>query len=134
MNIIMFLVNGNCFKKVKKLIFPGYISIKVNLEHNNYLAENSKLGTFTIIKKSNGKPSVVPNKFIEELMKNISYKNIPNNILQTESNIKFVKGPFTGNTVIFLTLEKDNRIRILFNLIENYRSVKCPQNFVTLVT
>ena len=67
-------------------------------------------------------------------MKNISYKNIPNNILQTESNIKFVKGPFTGYIGKLLTLEKDNRIRILFNLIENYRSVKCPQNFVTLVT
>ena len=125
---------GNCFKKVKKLLFPGYIFVRVNLEQNNYLAVNSTLGISTIIKKSNGKPGVVPNKFIEELKKNISNKSSLKTTLQPGSNIKFIKGPFTGYIGKILTLEKDNRIRILFNVIEHYRSVKCPQNFVTSVS
>ena len=65
--------NGNSFKKVKKLLFPGYIFIKVNLEQNNYLAVNF-IGISTIIKKSNGKPGIVPNKFIEELKKMFQIK------------------------------------------------------------
>ena len=123
--------NGNCFKRFKKLLFPGYIFIRVNLVQNNYLAVKSTLGISTIIKKSNGKPEVVLNKFIEELKKIISNKNSSKTILQPGSNIKFIKGPFTGYIRKILTTEKDNRIRILFNVIEHYRSVKCLQNFVT---
>ena len=126
--------NGNSFKKVKKLLFPGYIFIKVNLEQNNYQAVNFTSGISTIIKKSNGKPGVVSNKFIEELKKNVSNKTSSKNILQPGLKIKFIKGPFTGYIGKILTLEKDSRIRILFDLIENCRSVKCPKNFVTSVT
>ena len=103
----------------------------MNLVQNNYLAVKSTLGISTIIKKSNGKPEVVLNKFIEELKKIISNKNSSKTILQPGSNIKFIKGPFTGYIRKILTTEKDNRIRILFNVIEHYRSIKCPQNLVT---
>ena len=121
--------SGEKFKNVKKLIFPGYIFIKTNLKNNNFRSINSTIGISRLIKKSNGEPGIIPNNFIDELKKLTLNQSFLKKKMKAGTTVKLIKGPFNGYIGTILSLEKDNRIKVLFKVINDYHSLSCPSHF-----
>ena len=46
---------GNLFKRVKKLLFPGYIFVKINILNRDLSTLGNTLGISKVLKNTNGK-------------------------------------------------------------------------------
>ena len=116
--------SGNIFKKIKKLLFPGYIFVKVDLETSDVTKINSTFGISRIVCFGSKKVGIIPDSFITDLK--IIYKNtqifkdrklIPGDV------VKWINGPFSGMLAKILKLDENGRLKILFQVLDDYRII-----------
>lgn len=112
---------GNLFKRVKKLLFPGYIFVKININNHELINLRNTLGVSKVLKSSIGKAATLPESFIESLKK-IGETNF--NIFQKKHFkqgrlVRCIDGPFTGLVGRIYKIDEIGRLKVLFNFINN---------------
>ena len=110
---------GNLFKRVKKLLFPGYIFVKININNHELINLGSTFGISKVLKSSIGKVATLPESFIENLKK-IGETDL--NIFQKKDYkqgrfVKCIDGPFTGLVGRIYNIDEIGRLKVLFNFI-----------------
>tara|TARA_Y100000022_G_C13087405_1_gene300642 strand:- start:84 stop:593 length:510 start_codon:yes stop_codon:yes gene_type:complete len=125
---------GNLFKRVKKLLFPGYIFVKINILNRDLSTLGNTLGISKVLKSTNGKAATLPETFIQNLKKNshINFNINQKQELKVGKIIKCIDGPFTGLIGQIYKLEESGRLKILFEIINGSYTVSLKTNKIAL--
>ena len=75
------------FKKIHKLLFPGYIFVRINMNSKDIASINSTKGISRLIRRGDKKVGILPDDFIKNL-RNLSQDNIKTNLNNIESGKK----------------------------------------------
>ena len=119
------LKRENKFINKDLLVFPGYMFVGVDVQDSYWTKINSTYGVSKVL-VFNNKPSVVPNDFISVLKS--KYEENINTIIEKKLKkgdaIKFVNGPFVDLIARIETLDDQNRIWVLLEVMGQHRKVK----------
>ena len=112
---------GNLFKRVKKLLFPGYIFVKINPNNQDVSILGNTLGVARVLKSSIGKAATLPESFVENLRKisDTEFGMLIKQDFKKGVNVKCINGPFTGLIGQIHQIDETGRLKILFKIIEN---------------
>jgi len=124
--------NGR-FANVNQPLFPGYMFVTFNRANTQWSKINntygvSRLITFNTILKS------VPTSFIENLINSCNASGIllPAKSLKQGDQVKVLSGPFANFFATVETLEPDQRISILMDLMGRRTKIKTNRNNLQL--
>ena len=125
--------SGQFFKNIKKLIFPGYVFIRIDPESSDVRKVNSTIGISRLVKLSNQKVGIIPDSFVDNLkvVLNEYRNNIPDNIFPGKK-VRWIDGPFTGIIGEIINLDENGRLKILFKILDGYRVVTGKANNIEL--
>jgi len=125
---------GNLFKRVKKLLFPGYIFVKINILNHDLYTLGNTLGISKVLKNPKGKAATLPETFIQNLKK-LGYKDfnfLKKQELKVGKSIKCIDGPFTGLIGQIYKVEETGRLKILFEILNSSYMVSIKANKIVL--
>ena len=125
---------GTTFKPsvIKEFLFPSYIFVKLNLESYNWLKIKYTLGVKKLL-SAGSVPSKINNSFVENLMNSSNKDGLLNNMFfsfKPKQKIIVTKGPFRKVFGEVISLVGDNRVRILLNCVNNYKTLVLDKNFI----
>ena len=124
----------NLFRKIKKLLFPGYIFVKININSKDVLKINSTYGISSLLRRSDHKIGVLPEEFIKNLKK-LSDVKLSSKLKKIVSGtkVKCIDGPFVGIVGEIINLDYNGRLKILFRVLENHRIVTLESRKVEVI-
>ena len=107
-------------------IFPGYIFIKFGLDNEDWRKINSTLGVNRLISFHEGRPAKIPEVLMEGLMARCDDQHMlkPISDWKTGDNARIIAGPFADFIGQVEELVSSDRIKLLFNFMEKYKSVE----------
>ena len=125
---------GNIFKRVKKLLFPGYIFVKINIFNRDLSTLGNTLGISKVLKNPKGKAATLPETFIQNLKKtsDTDFNIIKKQEFKVGKIIKCKDGPFTGLIGQIYKVEETGRLKILFEIINGSYTVSLKSNKILL--
>ena len=115
---------GKVFKKNKKLLFPGYIFVRLDPNSLDVRKVNSTIGISRLVQMNQKKIGIIPDSFVENLkiLTQMS-QNFSSDLFKPGKKVKWIDGPFSGMIGEILSLDENGRLRILFKILEGYRIV-----------
>lgn len=115
-------------KNVLRPVFPGYIFIKFGLDNENWRKINSTRGVNKLISFNVDGPAKIPEPLMEGFMARCDEKQIlkPISNWKKGEKARIVNGPFSDFIGQVEELVSEDRVRLLFNLIEQYRVIEMP--------
>lgn len=123
---------GKTPKKKKDFLFPSYIFVRFNVSNCNWLKIRNTYGVKSIV-SCKFMPNSVDSNFVEELKRFSSSDGlIDTNYFSYEpkEKVMITKGPFRKIFGEVLTCIGKNRIKILLNCINGYKTVVTDKNLV----
>ena len=125
---------GTTFKPsvIREFLFPSYIFVKLNLESYNWLKIKYTLGVKKLL-SSGSVPSKINKSFVENLIKSSNKDGLLNNrffSFKPKQKIIVTKGPFRKVLGEVICLVGDNRVRILLNCVNNYKTLVLDKNYI----
>jgi len=103
-----------------KPLFPRYIFVKLNLDTQRWSVINSTYGVKNLLIMNN-EPIKIANDIINKLKSYEDEQGIiifyPNESLTIGDRIKIESGAFAGKNGFYEGLAKDNKIKVLLNLL-----------------
>ena len=107
-------------------VFPGYIFIKFGLDSGDWRKINSTLGVNKLISFHEGRPSKIPEALMEGFITRCDDQHMLKPISNWEAgdNARLIAGPFADFIGQVEGLVSDDRVRLLFKFMEQYKSVE----------
>lgn len=107
-------------------VFPGYIFIKFRLDTGDWQKINSTLGVNKLVSFHEGRPALIPEALIEGFMARCDDQQIllPISDWKKGEKARLVTGPFSDFVGHVEELISGDRVRLLFNFMEQYKSVE----------
>ena len=107
-------------------VFPGYIFIKFGLDNGEWRKINSTLGVNRLICFSGSRPAQIPEVLMEGLMLRCDDQNVlkPITDWKTGEKARLIAGPFADFIGQVEELISDDRVRLLFKFMEQYKSLE----------
>ena len=124
----------NVFRRIQRLLFPGYIFVKININSQDVSAINSTYGISKLLRRADQKVAILPEDFIKTLKK-LTEGNLSSKLkkLVSGTRVKCIDGPFAGIVGEIINLDYNGRLKILFQVIENYRTVSLEPSKVDII-
>lgn len=122
------------FKKIYRLLFPGYIFIRIDPNSKDVISLNSTFGISRLVRRGDGKVAILPDEFISNLM-DLHNKNIicEKSDFKKGKKILWIDGPFSGKIGEILKLDQNGRLKILFQILEESRIITTNHSKVQLI-
>ena len=107
-------------------VFPGYIFIKFGLDNGDWRKINSTLGVNRLISFHKGRPAKIPDALIEGLKERCDDQHMlkPINDWKSGDKARLVYGPFADFIGQVEELVSGERVRLLFEFMDQYKSLE----------
>ena len=107
-------------------VFPGYIFIKFGLDNADWRKINSTLGVNRLISFHEGRPAKIPEALMEGFMARCDDQHMLKPIVEWKSgdNARIIAGPFADFIGQVEELVSHDRVKLLFNFMEQYKSLE----------
>ena len=115
-------------KRVRRPLFPGYLFIEADLEHQDLSVIRSTLGCIAFLRHG-VRPALVPNQVmasIKEAEDVLHGRFEINQGFTRGSKYELMEQGFNGHTATFLALDGKDRARVLVTLLNSEHEVKIP--------
>ena len=111
-------------------VFPGYIFIKFGLANGDWGKINFTPGVNKLISFHEGSPSQIPEALMEVIMARCDDRHILKPISEWKKGDKarLIAGPFVNFVGQVEDLVSDDRVRLLFKYMEQYKSLEVSSN------
>ena len=124
---------GNGFRRVQKLLFPGYVFVRCDVKSEDIIRINSTLGLSRIIKATGCSPAIIPDGFIEELKFACRALEVLGHGMRKGDKVRLVNGPFVGMIGEVMNANDNGRLKILFELMTGLRELTLDKTWVEAV-
>lgn len=111
-----------------RAMFPGYLFIEADLEHQDLSVIRSTLGCIALLRHGT-RPAVVPDQVMASIKQaeDVLHGRFEINQGFTPGNkYELMEQGFNGHTATFLALDGKERARVLVTLLNSEREVKIP--------
>ena len=125
--------SGNNFRRVEKLLFPGYIFVRCNIGSGHISTLNATMGLSRVVRGTGTDAGIIPDGFIEELMIACGSGTTTKENIKTGNMVRLVDGPFVGVVGEVLSTDSNGRLRILFELMAATSKLTADSNSVEIV-
>ena len=125
--------SNNNFRRVEKLLFPGYIFVRCDIESGHISTLNSTMGLSRVVRGAGTDIGIIPDGFIEELMFACGSDTATKANIKTGDMVRLVDGPFVGVVGEVLSTDSNGRLRILFELMAVTSKLTADSNSVEIV-
>lgn len=114
---------NNTWERRHELLFPGYVFINLDSNHNKVHKINNTLGVSKLLMDScSGSPSIIPDHIIDEIHNSLN--NIINiSDIKLGDNVIYTKGALSQIVGKVIELSSKSRIKLLIDLINTQREV-----------
>lgn len=106
-------------------LFPGYLFIRLDRLHDNWLPICSTRGVVKIVRFA-GYPLPVGDEIIEEIRRRIEGRPIREPYLKTGEQVVITEGSFSGIQAIFLASDGEERVVLLLNILQSDQKLSFP--------
>ena len=124
---------GKIFKKVQKILFPGYIFVRINPFSKDVTSINSTYGISKLLKVGKKKIGTLPDSFINELRYGRKEKLINSKNALRGDLIKITDGPFVDYIGLVEDSDEKGRLKILFEVLNSTITIKSSFSKVELI-
>ena len=121
------------FRRVEKLLFPGYMFIRCDIGAGHISSLNATIGLSSVVKGTGTNAGIIPDGFIEELMHTCGSSVVPKENVKTGDIVRLVDGPFVGVVGEVLSADPNGRLRILFELLAGTSRLTADKKSVEIV-
>ena len=125
---------GKFFRKIHRLLFPGYIFVRIDPNSRDVSSLNSTFGISRLVKRGDKKVGILPDDFVQNLI------NIQGKVAEDKNknffpgkNIKWIDGPFSGEIGEILKVDQNGRLKVLFEILDGYRIVSADKNKLQVI-
>jgi|MDSW01.1.fsa_nt_gb transcriptional antiterminator RfaH len=114
---------GTIFKKVYKILFPGYIFVRINPFSKDVSSVDSTYGISKLLRVDKKKIGILPDSFINQLKSN---KNafFEGKKIKKGDKVKLIEGPFTNYVGSIEQIDEKGRLKILFEMLNSKIIIK----------
>jgi transcriptional antiterminator RfaH len=106
-------------------LFPGYLFIRLDRIHDNWLPICSTRGVIQIV-RFNEYPLPVSDEIIEHIRGRIASELLREPYLKAGERVVITKGTFSGIEAIFVASEGDERAMLLLNILHSEQTLSFP--------
>lgn len=125
--------SNNDFRRVEKLLFPGYVFVRCNIHLGQVSTLNSTIGLSRIVTGAGTDAGIIPDGFIEELMFACASGTNTKKNIKTGDTVRVVDGPFFGAVGEVLSTDSNGRLRILFELMARKSKLTTDANSLEII-
>ena len=126
--------SGNFFKKIKKLLFPGYIFVRIDPNGLDVKKVDSTFGVSKLVRRGDRKVAYLPDIFIQSiLVLQTKHNEIFKSSLSLGKKVRLIEGPFVGMIGEIFKLHADGRLKILFKILDTYKLVTAKNKSIETV-
>ena len=125
--------SNNNFRRVEKLLFPGYIFVRCDLGLGHISTLNATMGLSRVVRGTGTDAGVIPDGFIQELMFACEAGTTTKANIKSGDMVRLVDGPFVGVVGEVLSADSNGRLRILFELMAVTSKLTADTNSVEKV-
>lgn len=113
---------------MRSLLFPGYVFVKDPSDVLLWRAVRSTEGVARLVMGTAGRPSPLPNGFVEALKARCDDEDVlvTGDKLQVGEAVSIVSGPFAGFVSKIEHIDEQQRIWVLLDLLGSSRSISVP--------
>lgn len=86
----------NGFKLIKRLLFPGYIFVRYEVETKVFSALKATIGLSKVVLGMGGGPGIIPDSFIKELKRANELDVSTNSPLKQGDKVRLIDDPFVA--------------------------------------
>ena len=112
---------GNGFKRIERLLFPGYIFVRCDVNAKDLSALKSTIGLSRVVRGMGDGPGIIPDGFIEELKRASDLNASTEALLKQGDKVRLIDGPFVGMVGEILNADSNGRLRVLFDIMAGVR-------------
>jgi transcriptional antiterminator RfaH len=106
-------------------LFPGYLFIRLDRIHDNWLPICSTRGVIQIV-RFNAYPLPVADDIIERIRRRIASGPLREPYLKTGERVVITQGSFSGIEAIFVACDGDERVMLLLNILQSEQTLSFP--------
>lgn len=125
--------SGSRFRRVERLLFPGYIFVRCDIHSQDISTLNATMGLSRVVRGLGSGPGIIPDAFVDALMVACDHRGVFKDQVTAGKKVRFVDGPFVGMVGEVMSADADGRLRILFNLIAGARTLHVDTNAVEII-
>lgn len=122
--------SGSGFRRVERLLFPGYIFVRCDVGSSDITALKATIGLSRVVRGISDGPGIIPDGFIEELRRTIHTDRLTDPSLREGDRIRLIAGPFVGMVGEIMSADSNGRLRILFEMMAGTRLLSVNRNSV----
>ncbi len=113
--------SSNGFKRIERLLFPGYIFVRCDVDTKDLSALKATIGLSRVVRGMGEGPGVIPDGFIEELKRASELDASAYSLLKQGDKVRLIDGPFVGMIGEILNADSNGRLQILFDIMAGVR-------------
>jgi len=106
-------------------LFPGYVFIRLDRIHDNWLPIRSTRGVVQIVRFADY-PLPVADEIIEEIRRRTDGQPIVEPYLKSGERVVITEGSFAGIEAIFLANDGAERVMLLLNILQSEQKLSFP--------
>jgi transcriptional antiterminator RfaH len=106
-------------------LFPGYLFIRLDRIHDNWLSIRSTRGVIQIV-RFNEYPLPVADVIVEQIRRRIEDKPMRESYLTSGEQVVITEGSFSGIEAIFVASDGDERVVLLLNILQSEQTLTFP--------
>jgi transcriptional antiterminator RfaH len=124
------LYKRECIRRGRRVaihapLFPGYLFIRLDRLHDNWLPICSTRGVFQIV-RFNEYPLPVPDEIIDELRGRADAQSVREPFLKSGEHVLITDGSFAGLEGIFLSTAGEDRVVLLLKILQREQALTFP--------
>lgn len=112
---------GNGFKRIERLLFPGYIFVRCDVDTKDLSALKATIGLSRVVRGMGDGPGIIPDGFMEELNRASDLSASTRALLKQGDMVRVIDGPFVGMVGEILNADSNGRLRVLFDVMAGVR-------------
>lgn len=114
-------------KLIQSSLFPGYLFIRLG-QHDDWSPLRSTRGVSRIVRFGNH-PAPVPDLLVDRLRQHEATQR-PSELFTTGDSVRITDGAFSDIEAIFVTMDGDERVVLLLNLLQREQRVTVPVDVI----
>lgn len=114
---------GNEFKRIERLLFPGYIFVRCDLSAKELSELRSTVGLSRVVKGMGDGPGIIPDSFIDELKNACGLRAPSEEFFRQGDKVRLINGPFVGMVGEIMSSDSNGRLMLLFDIMAGARPV-----------
>lgn len=118
-------VRGGRKVVTRTALFPGYLFIRLDRIHDNWLPICSTRGVLRIV-RFNDYPLPVADSIIEEVRRRVETPRLREAYLRAGESVVITEGSFSGMEAIFVADDGDERVMLLLNILQVEHALSFP--------